>query len=78
MIYIVLVWVFSSYTWPLAVMAAIPMGLTGALGGHLLMGMHVGPMSMLGMFALTGIVVNDSIILITTYKKLIEEGIPPQ
>ena len=78
LIYIVLVWVFSSYTWPLAVMAAIPMGLTGALGGHLLMGMHVGPMSMLGMFALTGIVVNDSIILITTYKKLIEEGIPPQ
>jgi len=78
LIYIVLVWVFSSYTWPLAVMAAIPMGLTGALGGHLLLGMHVGPMSMLGMFALTGIVVNDSIILITTYKKLIEEGIPPQ
>jgi multidrug efflux pump subunit AcrB len=78
LIYIVLVWVFSSYTWPLAVMAAIPMGLTGALGGHLVMGMHVGPMSLLGMFALTGIVVNDSIILITTYKKLIEEGIPPQ
>lgn len=78
LIYIVLVWVFSSYTWPLAVMSAIPLGLTGALGGHWILGMHVGPMSLLGMFALTGIVVNDSIVLINAYKRLVEEGVPPQ
>jgi len=78
LIYIVLIWVFSSYTWPLAVMGAIPLGLTGALAGHIVMGMHIGPMSMLGMFALTGIVVNDSIILISAYQKLVSAGIAPQ
>lgn len=78
LIYIVLIWVFSSYTWPLAVMAAIPLGLTGALAGHIFMGMHIGPMSMLGMFALTGIVVNDSIILISTYQRLVKSGVTPQ
>lgn len=78
LIYIVLAWIFASYTWPLAVMAAIPLGLTGALFGHLFMGMHIGPMSMLGLFTLTGIVVNDSIIVVSTYKRFVLEGIAPQ
>ena len=55
LIYIVLAWIFSSYTWPLAVMTAIPLGLTGALLGHFVMDMVVGPMSMLGLFTLTGL-----------------------
>ena len=76
LIFIVLAWVFSSYTWPLAVMAAIPLGLTGALAGHLLMGLPINPMSMMGLFALTGIIVNDSIILVTTFKRLREDGVP--
>ena len=41
LIYIVLVWVFASYTWPLAIMTAIPLGITGAVAGHWLMGMHI-------------------------------------
>ena len=75
LIFIVLAWVFSSYTWPLAVMAAIPLGLTGALAGHLLMGLPINPMSMMGLFALTGIIVNDSIILVTTFKNLLADGV---
>ena len=75
LIFIVLAWVFSSYTWPLAVMAAIPLGLTGALAGHLLMGLPINPMSMMGLFALTGIIVNDSIILVTTFKNLRADGV---
>ena len=75
LIFIVLAWVFSSYTWPLAVMAAIPLGLTGALAGHVLMGLPINPMSMMGLFALTGIIVNDSIILVTTFKNLLADGV---
>ncbi len=78
LIYIVLAWIFSSYTWPLAIMAAIPLGLTGALIGHFILGMHIGPMSMLGLFTLTGIIVNDSIILVSAYKNLVEDGVEPQ
>ena len=76
LIYVVLAWVFASWSWPLAVMAAIPLGLTGALLGHVLLGLHINPMSLLGFFTLTGIIVNDSIILVTTYKRLLAEGRP--
>ena len=76
LIYVVLAWVFASWSWPLAVMAAIPLGLTGALLGHLLLGLHINPMSLLGLFTLTGIIVNDSIILVSTYKRLTLAGTP--
>ena len=76
LIYIVLAWVFASWSWPIAVMAAIPLGLTGALLGHILLGLHINPMSLLGFFTLTGIIVNDSIILVSAYKRLVAEGSP--
>ena len=75
LIYIVLAWVFASWSWPLAVMAAIPLGLTGAIAGHMALGLHINPMSMLGLFTLTGIIVNDSIILVSAYKRLVAEGV---
>lgn len=75
MIYVVLAWVFSSYGWPLVVMAAIPFGLVGALGGHWLLELEVTILSLFGIFGLSGIVVNDSIILITFYKRLREQGV---
>jgi len=74
-IYIILAWVFSSYSWPLAVMTAIPLGLTGAIFGHLLTGNQLSMFSFLGLFGLSGIVVNDSIILITFYQKLRLRGL---
>ena len=75
MIYVVLAWVFASYGWPLVVMTAIPFGLIGALGGHWMLGIEVTILSLFGIFGLSGIVVNDSIILITFYKRLREEGV---
>ena len=78
LIYIVLAWVFASWSWPLAVMAAIPLGLTGALLGHILLGLYINPMSVLGVLALIGIIVNDSIILVSTYKRLVAEGVAPE
>ncbi len=74
LIYLVLAWVFASYGWPLVVMTAIPFGLTGALFGHWLMGIDVTILSLFGLFGLSGIVVNDSIILVSFYKRLRAQG----
>ncbi|MCB1692931.1 MAG: efflux RND transporter permease subunit [Pseudomonadales bacterium] len=74
-IYLILAWSFASYAWPLAVMTAIPLGLTGAILGHWVMGMDIGAMSLLAFFSLTGIVVNDSIVLISFFRRGLEEGL---
>lgn len=74
LIFIILCWVFSSYSWPLAVMLAIPLGLTGAIAGHLLTGQSLTILSLFGCFGLSGIVINDSIVLITFYQKLRKAG----
>ncbi|MCG6943203.1 MAG: efflux RND transporter permease subunit [Thiohalocapsa sp.] len=76
LIYLILAWVFSSYGWPIVVMTAIPFGLTGALIGHWVMGIDLTILSLFGMFGLSGIVVNDSIILVTFYKHLRAGGMP--
>jgi multidrug efflux pump subunit AcrB len=73
-IYLILAWSFSSYLWPLAVMTAIPLGLTGAIAGHWIMGMDIGAMSLLAFFSLTGIVVNDSIILVSFFRRELATG----
>ena len=70
LIYLVLAWVFGSYLLPLTVMSAIPFGLVGVLAGHWLMGVDASVFSIFGFFALSGIVVNDSIILVTFYREL--------
>ncbi len=70
LIYLILAWVFASWTWPLAVMLAIPLGLTGALAGLQLLDLNLGAMAIMGLFTLTGVIVNDSIILISSYKEL--------
>ncbi len=75
LIYLVLAWVFSSYGWPLVVMAAIPFGLIGALAGHYFMGIDLTILSLFGIFGLSGIVVNDSIILVTFFKQQREAGV---
>ena len=76
MIYLVLAWVFASYSWPLVVMMAIPFGLVGAISGHYFMGIDLTILSLFGFFGLSGIVVNDSIILVTFFKELREQGMP--
>ncbi|MCH9675428.1 MAG: efflux RND transporter permease subunit [Gammaproteobacteria bacterium] len=75
LIYLVLAWVFGSYAWPLVVMLAIPFGLVGALLGHWILDVDLTILSLFGFFGLSGIVVNDSIILVTFFKELREAGV---
>jgi multidrug efflux pump subunit AcrB len=74
MIYLVLAWVFASYGWPLVVMSVIPFGLVGAVVGHWLMGIDLTILSLFGLFGLSGIVVNDSIILAIFFRHLRGSG----
>lgn len=64
LIYFLLAIPFKSYLQPLVVMGAIPFGFIGAVGGHMLMGYSLSIMSMMGMVALSGVVVNDSLVLV--------------
>lgn len=75
LVYIILAWTFASYSWPLAVMIAIPLGITGSMFGHLVMGKELSLFSMMGLFAVSGIVVNDAIVLITVYGDLRAKGV---
>jgi multidrug efflux pump subunit AcrB len=75
MIFLILAWVFSSYLWPLAIMLAIPFGVTGAIFGHWVMGMNLTFMSLLGLLALTGVAVNDSIVLMTFLRQELKRGL---
>ena len=69
MIYIILAWVLGSYSRPILVMAIIPFGLVGAVLGHLVLGYSLSMMSLVGLLGLMGILVNDSIILVTTIQE---------
>lgn len=69
MIYFILAWVLRSYTWPLMVMAVIPVGLSGAIWGHYILGMQMSILSIFGLFGLTGIVINDAIILLHRFQR---------
>ena len=75
LMYLTLAWVFASWGWPLIVMAIIPFGILGAFLGHWLMGVELTILSMFGLFGLTGIVVNNSIILVSFYQGLRDEGL---
>jgi multidrug efflux pump subunit AcrB len=63
-VYALLAVAFGSYVQPLIVMAAIPFGIVGAVIGHILLGFDLSLISMMGVIALSGVVVNDSLIMI--------------
>lgn len=65
---------FQSFTQPLVVMSAIPFGIVGAIGGHLLLGFSISMMSLFGIVALTGVVVNSSLVLIDFINRHKEDG----
>jgi multidrug efflux pump subunit AcrB len=69
---------FRSYFQPIVVMGAIPFGLVGAIGGHVVMGMNLTILSMFGIVALTGVVVNDSIVLLDQINRLRRNGASPR
>ncbi len=60
---------FKSYLQPLVVMSAIPFGIVGAFWGHLIMGLDANVLSMFGMVALAGVVVNDNLVLVDTINR---------
>lgn len=65
-IYLTLAWIFASWTRPLVVMAIIPFGLVGTIWGHDLWGMPLSMFTVVGLIGMTGIIINDSIVLVTT------------
>jgi len=75
LIYIVLAWLFSSYIQPLAVLLAVPFAAIGAIWGHVVMGYGLTFLSMIGFVALTGIVVNDSLVFMEFYNHKRAEGL---
>lgn len=76
MIYALLAIPFRSYMQPLIIMAVIPFGIIGALIGHLLLGLPLGVLSMFGMIALSGVIVNGSLILIDFINENLRDGMP--
>ncbi|MGB0936118.1 MAG: efflux RND transporter permease subunit [Colwellia sp.] len=73
-IYVLLAIPFKSYLQPIIVMSIIPFGMIGAVLGHWIMGMDLSIMSLLGMLALIGVIVNDSLVLVDYINKKVNEG----
>lgn len=75
LIYVVLAWLFSSFTQPVVVMLAIPFAMIGMIWGHVIMGSSMTFLSMIGFIALAGIVVNDSLIFMEFFNERRREGL---
>lgn len=73
-IYVIIAAIFRSYIQPLIIMLTVPFGIIGAIIGHLLRGLDVSMMSLFGIVALAGVVVNDAIVLIEAYNFNIAQG----
>lgn len=73
-VYLLLAFQFRSYIEPIAVVVAIPMALIGAFWGHLLQGLELSMPSVVGLASLSGVVVNDSILLVLFLKERVQAG----
>ncbi len=77
-IYLTLSWIFSSWTRPVVVMAIIPFGLIGTIWGHYVWDVPLSMFSVVGMIGMVGIIINDSIVLVTTVDEYAKErGLVP-
>ena len=77
-IYLVLSWVFASWTRPLVVMSVIPFGLVGTIYGHAAWDVPLSMFTVVGLLGMTGIIINDSIVLVTTIdEKAQDRGLIP-
>ena len=74
--YVLLTLQFSSYLQPLLIMMIIPFGAIGAILGHAVLGLSITMFSLFGLVALTGVVVNDSIVLIDFINDRLKSGMP--
>lgn len=75
-IYALLAIPFKSYFQPMVIMACIPFGVVGAVLGHILLGYSLSLMSLFGLVALSGVVVNDSLVMVDFANRKRQEGIP--
>ncbi|MEM9635503.1 MAG: efflux RND transporter permease subunit [Pseudomonadota bacterium] len=73
-IYIILAAIFASYSRPIIVMSIIPFGIVGAIVGHYLMGFNLTILSLIGLLGLSGILVNNSIILVARLQERMALG----
>jgi multidrug efflux pump subunit AcrB len=64
LIYVILAWLFGNYLQPFAIMMSIPFGIVGAIWGHFLLGYDLTFLSVIGLVALAGVVVNNAIVLV--------------
>jgi len=76
LIYLLVVAQFRSYLVPLIIMAPIPLTVIGVMPGHALLGANFTATSMIGMIALAGIIVRNSILLVDFVNQKLEEGVP--
>ena len=74
LIYVLMAVPLKSYGLPFIVLAIIPFGFVGAILGHLYLGLALSVLSLFGMLALAGVVVNDSLVMLTRYNELVEQG----
>ena len=74
--YVLLVLQFRSYIQPILILAIVPFGMIGAVWGHALLGLPLTLFSMFGLVALSGVVINDSIVLIDFINSRVRDGLP--
>ncbi|RUM45400.1 MAG: AcrB/AcrD/AcrF family protein [Desulfocapsa sp.] len=75
-IFVIIATIFRSYIQPFIILFTIPFGIIGAIIGHLLLGYNLSMMSIFGMVALSGVVINDAIVLIERVNDNLTEGMP--
>jgi len=75
LIYTLIAIPLRSFGQPVVIMSAIPFGIIGAIFGHMVMGINLSIMSMFGIVGLSGVVVNDSLILFAEINRLRREGL---
>lgn len=75
-IFIIIATIFRSYAQPFIIMLTVPFGIIGGIIGHIILGYNLSLISIFGMVALSGVVVNDAIVLIEQINKNIARGIP--
>ena len=77
-VFVLLSFQFRNYVEPLAVMSAIPLALVGVIWGHYFMELDISMVSLMGLVSLTGVVINDSILLVTFIKHHLRKGEHPE
>ncbi len=77
-IYLTLAWIFSSWTRPVVVMSIIPFALVGTIYGHYVWGIPMSMFTVVGLIGMVGIIINDSIVLVTTVDEYAQDrGLVP-